>query len=657
MAYGLHRLVCNGDCVGIRLVTSIGVYDSTKQALNNTNLSEDVVYMSDIDVRLRNKYVSQEELSSGVEYPEVTSVPMLKVLLCSLGLYRYTGMTLYLGQEKLNGVVESVSSYKYRSCFEDLQFHINSGTRHNITTIFGLRRTGKTVLMKQAIKDLLERGVSPSKIAYITLSNSDNLDNCASSISVTQVLRTLFESFDYQYILLDEVTYVSDDLGFLSDFSQSNGFDSTKRLVISGTVVLGFLPVLSDYLFDRTNIIRTSYISYSEYYNVLRKTFLEYFEDGCVFAADEYYKEAHNEINKAEGYLQSAIADTLFSALLRYDVLSHSYSALYRVHDKYKFKLAIYNWLKEFGAELTSNLLDKQFRVVRLSKFIRGYQRTLNSIDWDDFKKQFTSQYRDFILPAVQDSDRVANSELVQDIGKYLNDIDLIYRGVTCIEGKGQYKEDFGITQIRNEYLIPFKLSWGMLSALAEFINLHYEELANQYGISISSNKILNSLIGDMRGILFEQLVDLEISKHGMEVIKYREPTVYEYHNSRFVVTREVDYVEYSNNEGSNGVVLYKIKMTKNKYIGDAIWVVNSGVLQRYKPVRTVILCNIPKEEECIIQATEVQVLEDYITHRSSQPDWYDAVLAAADTKVVHNIEFKSISEFILGLDQMAESL
>lgn len=92
-----------------------------------------------------------------------------------------------------------------------------------IYTISGGRQIGKTTLIKQWMADLLERGVSPGCIAYLT---GELIDGHHS------LIRLLTETLDgmpgshLRYLLLDEVTYIHDwdkgikylaDAGMLED--------------------------------------------------------------------------------------------------------------------------------------------------------------------------------------------------------------------------------------------------------------------------------------------------------------------------------------------------------------------------------------------------------------------------------------------------------
>jgi len=76
-----------------------------------------------------------------------------------------------------------------------------------IYTIGGGRQIGKTTLMKQWMAELLQRGVAPKRIAYLT---GELIDDHHSLVRL--VVETLNEipSTDVCYLLLDEVTYIRD---------------------------------------------------------------------------------------------------------------------------------------------------------------------------------------------------------------------------------------------------------------------------------------------------------------------------------------------------------------------------------------------------------------------------------------------------------------
>lgn len=76
-----------------------------------------------------------------------------------------------------------------------------------IYTICGGRQVGKTTLMKQWMAELLQSGVAPGRIAYLT---GELIDDHHSLIRLLDEPLNEMSGASVQYILLDEVTYIRD---------------------------------------------------------------------------------------------------------------------------------------------------------------------------------------------------------------------------------------------------------------------------------------------------------------------------------------------------------------------------------------------------------------------------------------------------------------
>lgn len=67
--------------------------------------------------------------------------------------------------QALISLVNNVKSFKTRDCFSQLMHYLKAPCDDKVCIVYGLRRTGKTTMLKQAIAELeLER----DKCAYIT---------------------------------------------------------------------------------------------------------------------------------------------------------------------------------------------------------------------------------------------------------------------------------------------------------------------------------------------------------------------------------------------------------------------------------------------------------------------------------------------------------
>lgn len=147
--------------------------------------------------------------------------------------------------------------------------------------LYGMWKTGTTTLLLQAIKLLLEQGVSADTIGYFTGVKGD--------------------SFDDLYLELEahrELTYIFiDEIGFFSNFLKSGSYlyDTQVRLyghkvVIAGTNLLALYVAGKRTLYDRCDVIRVPYLSFYEHCCFVLQTenpsfsqFMEYMKYGGLF--------------------------------------------------------------------------------------------------------------------------------------------------------------------------------------------------------------------------------------------------------------------------------------------------------------------------------------------------------------------------------------
>jgi len=76
-----------------------------------------------------------------------------------------------------------------------------------IYTIGGGRQVGKTTLMKQWMAELLQSGVAPERIVYLT---GELIDDHHSLVRLITETVDEMPNIDLRYLLLDEVTYIRD---------------------------------------------------------------------------------------------------------------------------------------------------------------------------------------------------------------------------------------------------------------------------------------------------------------------------------------------------------------------------------------------------------------------------------------------------------------
>ena len=111
----------------------------------------------------------------------------------------------WITSNSLLNISQHEQNFSKRYVFNQLISFLNTKS-NTICAICGLRRIGKSVLMRQAIYELIKSGVEPSRIAYITFGkNTEYTDT-----DLISKIRTLSNQVDYFFI--DEMSYVKFDV-------------------------------------------------------------------------------------------------------------------------------------------------------------------------------------------------------------------------------------------------------------------------------------------------------------------------------------------------------------------------------------------------------------------------------------------------------------
>lgn len=173
---------------------------------------------------------------------------------------------------------ENVRGWRRRDCFSQLTDYLYGPACDRVCLLYGLRRTGKTTLLRQAVLDMAPEDAA--RTAYVKATAADTMANLNRDM---EQLRSL----GFRYILLDEVTLIRDFIdsaALLSDVYAAQGM----KIVLSGTDSLGFWFALHQELYDRARAIHTTFIPYREHSRLLGISGIdEYIRYGGTLRAGE----------------------------------------------------------------------------------------------------------------------------------------------------------------------------------------------------------------------------------------------------------------------------------------------------------------------------------------------------------------------------------
>lgn len=266
----------------------------------------------------------------------------------------------------LLAMTKGVAEWERRDCYEQLQDYLHSKETDRVCLIYGLRRTGKTTMLRQAVSDLSESEFN--KAAYIKLRRTDTM------AMLNRDLKRLFNA-NYQYIFLDEVTLMSDFIdsaALLSDVFAAMGM----KIVLSGTDSLGFSLAMNEELYDRAISIHTTFIPFREHSRLLGIDSIdEYIRYGGTLRAGELDFE-NPELNSDEAsfkddestrrYIDTAICRNIQHSLACYEDGNH-FHHLYSLYQAGELTNAINRIIENMNHRFVVDTIVREFRSSDLS--------------------------------------------------------------------------------------------------------------------------------------------------------------------------------------------------------------------------------------------------------------------------------------------------
>lgn len=266
----------------------------------------------------------------------------------------------------LLAMTKGVAEWERRDCYEQLQDYLHSKETDRVCLIYGLRRTGKTTMLRQAVSDLSEPEFN--KAAYIKLRRTDTM------AMLNRDLKRLFNA-NFQYIFLDEVTLMSDFIdsaALLSDVFAAMGM----KIVLSGTDSLGFSLAMNEELYDRAISIHTTFIPFREHSRLLGIDSIdEYIRYGGTLRAGELDFE-NPELNSDEAsfkddestrrYIDTAICRNIQHSLACYEDGNH-FHHLYSLYQAGELTNAINRIIENMNHRFVVDTIVREFRSSDLS--------------------------------------------------------------------------------------------------------------------------------------------------------------------------------------------------------------------------------------------------------------------------------------------------
>ena len=408
--------------------------------------------------------------------------------------------------DDLRSYSNAVRKYKKRSHYQRLHDYVYGDTCDRVFILFGLRRTGKTTLIRQILADMTDEDLK--KAAFIQIAAKNTLADVNKDLKYLQ-------GEGYKYVFIDEVTLMSDFIegaALFSDIYAAMGM----KIVLSGTDSLGFLFSEDDQLYDRYYQVHTTHIPYREFEEVLGiKGIDEYIRyGGTMSLSGTHYNENSPFANKknADEYVDSAIARNIQHSLKCYQYENH-FRNLRELYEHNELTNAINRVVEDINHAFLLRVLTDEFKSHDFGRSATNLRSAGNDILDDVDREALTERLKAMMEIRNAPELTVELKEVhLKEIIQYLIQLDLIHKIAERSDTSGDETYRLGIAQPG--------LRYAQVDALVEA--LMRDNVFGELPLA-EKNLVLDRIRNEIKGRMMEDIVLLEtqLANQKKEVFTY----------------------------------------------------------------------------------------------------------------------------------------
>lgn len=446
-------------------------------------------------------------------------------------------------------MAETAKDFKKRDCYEKISSYLYGKPADKVCLVYGLRRTGKTTLLKQLILDMKEE--DRKQTIYIKARVGETIADLNKDIKLAR-------EKGIKFFLIDEITLLDDfidNAALLSDVYAVQGL----KFVLSGTDSLGFYFAESEELYDRAVTVHTTFIPYKEHARLLGITSIdEYIRYGGTLKAGELdFEDAELNVEEASfrddetarRYIDTAICKNIQHSLKCYQK-GRYFRHLRELYDANELTNAINRIIEDENHDFTIKVITDLFEshdlgsTAQLLRKARDEDKRTDILDEID-KSQILETLKKILEIKEKDNQTIGITDShVEEIKQYLKRLDLIddldIETLTGSEGKLNYTI---FTQPGMRFCQAQALVYSLMKD-EQIKNLQERE------INLITEKIIEGVLGHM-------LEDIVIYETKRVLMPNRHENKKQVFQIRFEAG-EFDMVIYDNQ--TNTCEIYEIK-------------------------------------------------------------------------------------------------
>ncbi|MCR5123939.1 MAG: AAA family ATPase [Treponema sp.] len=411
--------------------------------------------------------------------------------------------------DDLKTFASQTKKFQKRDCFLQIQNYLYSESLDKVCLVYGLRRTGKTTMLRQSLYDMKEGDFNCS--VYIKATVHDTMK------SLNKDLKQL-RHLGIKFVFIDEVTLISDFIdsaAILSDVYSAMGM----KIVLSGTDSLSFWLAAHEELYDRAVMVHTTYIPFSEHSRLLGINDVdEYIRYGGTLKAGIWDFE-NKEINAEDAsfrdnestriYIDTAICSNIQHSLKFYQDGNH-FRNLYELYEKKELTGAINRIIENESHKFLIKVLTDDFKshdLHLLGRNLRKEREEENRIELFDNidETSVTKNLMEILEIKNRDLQTVEITDFhVQEIKEYLAALDLVDK---CEQRAIERKLKFSDNNIFTQPGMRFCQAKALVHSICR--DKKFEQLSENVKTFISE-RILSTVMGHM----LEDIVLLDTKRH-----------------------------------------------------------------------------------------------------------------------------------------------
>ena len=399
--------------------------------------------------------------------------------------------------DDLNRFVRPVKNFMTREIYQQLHDYIHGAGNDRVFILYGLRRTGKTTMIRQVILNMSAE--EQKRTAFLQALPDETLAD------MNRDLKQL-EKAGYRYVFIDEVTLPSDFIdgaALFSDIFAASGM----KIVLSGTDSLGFLFAEDEQLYDRCFLLHTTFIPYREFERVLGihgiDQYIRYGGTMNPGGANYNAELPFSNIRRTNEYIDTAIAGNIQHSLKYYQHEGH-FRQLYELYEQGELTNAVNRVIEDMNHRFTLEAINTAFQShdlgiagTNLRKDRNNPTDILDTMDTVSVAERLKN-----LLEIREKEERkvTLTDEHIREIKEYLAMLDLIHEiDVVSAGSQNQSHKRIIFTQPGLRYA----------QAEALITSLMQDETFRDLGIR-ERNRITERILDEISGRMMEDIILLE---------------------------------------------------------------------------------------------------------------------------------------------------